>query len=86
MCFFCLFFSFSGRSNRKIKNIIYMLPFSERVFVTSRLHLTSVFNAVGMFSTVDDSQSCTEPLQSRSFKSLFAARLRLLSPGFDYME
>lgn len=45
-----------------------MLPFSERIFVTSGQHLTSVFSAVGMFSTVDDSQRCTDPLENWNFK------------------
>lgn len=48
LCFF-----FSVHSNRKI-NIIYMSPIvtEKIIFVTSGLHLTSVFSAEGMFSTV----------------------------------
>lgn len=58
-----LFFS-SGHSNRKIKKYylhVAHLNREEDFFVTFRLHLTSVFSAVGMFSAVDDSQSCTDP-------------------------
>lgn len=59
----------SGYSNqKKYRNIIYMLPFTERASVTSNLHLTSILSAVGMFSTVDDSQT----LINSKIQSLFA--------------
>lgn len=64
-CYMSVKFLYSG-SNRKIKNISTCCPSQKDFFITSRLHLTSVFSAMGMFWAVDDSQSCTDPLQSRS--------------------
>lgn len=71
--FVCLFFS-SGHCNRTIikKNIIYMSPVSteKRIFVTSGLHLTSVFSACGnVFNSIRVTKVAQTPSpQSRSFK------------------
>lgn len=71
--FVCCFFLWPLQQNNK-KNIIYMSPVSteKKIFVTSGLHLTSVFSAVGMFSTVYKSLKLHRPphLRAGASKSL----------------